>query len=94
MEVFTPMKQRKLVVDHVRVEHRLFRSNRKCKCLETRFYTVTDSSENACFQWLLHYIRAVKAAGSLGMLCQDVIRSTGKKEVLQKRSYVPYKSIN
>ena len=42
-EVSTPMKQRKLLVDRVRVEHRLFRSNRKRQSLETGSYTVTTS---------------------------------------------------
>ena len=73
------MKQRKLVVDRVRVEHRLFRSSGKRQSLETGSYTVTASSENSCFQWLLRYIRAVKAAGFLETLYQDVIRSVGEK---------------
>ena len=74
------MKQRKLVVDRVRVEHRLFHSSRKRQCLETGSYTVAASSENACFQWLLYFIRAVKAARFLEKLYQDVvIRSMGEK---------------
>ena len=73
------MKQRKLVVDHVRVEHRLFRSSIKRQSLETVSYIVTASSENAHFQWLLRYIRAVKAVVFLETIYQDVIRSTGEK---------------
>ena len=53
------MKQRKLLADCVQVEHRLFRSSRKRKSLETGSYTVTATSENARFQWLLLYIRAL-----------------------------------
>ena len=77
VEVSTPMKQRKLLVDRVRVEHRLFRSSRKRQSLETGSYTVTASLGNARFQWLLCYIRA--AAGFLETLYQDVIRSAGEK---------------
>ena len=73
------MKKRKPVVDRVQVEHRLFRSSRKRQSLETGSYTVTASSENAHFQWLLCYIRAVKAAGFLETLYQDIIRSAGEK---------------
>ena len=62
------MKQRKLVVERVRVGHRLFLSSRKHQSLETGCYTVTASSENARFQWLLRYIRDFKAAGFLEML--------------------------
>ena len=54
------MKLKKLVVDGIRVEHTLFRSSRKRQSLETGSYTVTASSENARFQWLLRYIRTVK----------------------------------
>ena len=79
MEVSTPMKQRKLLVYRVWVEHRLFCS-RKRQSLETESYTVTASLGNARFQWLLHYIRAVKAAGFLETLYQDVIRSAGEKK--------------
>ena len=79
MEVSTPMKQRKLLVDCVRVEHRLFHSSRKHQSLEIGSYTVTASLGNAHFQWLLCYIRAVKAAGFLETLYQHVIRSAGKK---------------
>ena len=79
MEVSTPMKQRKLLVDRIQVEHRLFHSSRKCQPLETGSYTVTASLGNAGFQWLLCYIRAVKAAGFLETLYQDVIRSAGEK---------------
>ena len=71
------MKQRKLVVDHVRIEHRLFRSSRKCQSPETGSYTVTASSENARFQWLLRYITAVKAAGFQETLYQ--VRNMGEK---------------
>ena len=78
-EVSTPMKQRKLVVDRVRVEHRLFRSSRKCQPLETGSYTLTTSLGNAHFQWLLRYIGAVKAAEFLETVYQDVIRSAGEK---------------
>ena len=70
------MKQKKLVVDHVRVKHRLFCSRRKYQSLETGSYTATASSENAHFQLLLRYIRAVKAAGFLEML---IIINAGKK---------------
>ena len=73
------MKQRNVVVDRVRVEHRLFHSSRKRHSQETGSYTVTASSENACFQWLLCYIRAVKAAGFPETLYQDLIRSAGEK---------------
>ena len=52
---------------------------RKRQSLEIGSYTVTASSENARFQWLLHYIRAAKSAGFLETLYQDVVRSTGKK---------------
>ena len=79
MEVSTPMKQRKLLVDRVGVEHRLFRSSRKRQSLETGSYTVTASLGNARFQCSLCYIRAVKAAGFLEILYQDVIRSTVEK---------------
>ena len=58
--VSTPMKQRIVVVDGVRVEHRLFRSSRKRQSQETGSYTVTISLENALFQWLLSYIRVVR----------------------------------
>ena len=78
-QVSTPMKQRNLQVDHVRVEHRLFHCSRKRQSLETGSYNLTASSENTRFQWLLRYIRDVKAAGFLEMLNQDVIRSAGKK---------------
>ena len=54
------MKQRKLLVDCVQVEHRLFRSSRKRQSLETGSYTVTATSENARFQWLLLYTRALR----------------------------------
>ena len=80
MEVSTPMKQRKLLVDRVPVEHRLFRSRRKRQSLETGSYTVTASLGNAHFQWLQCYIRAGKAAGFLETLYQDVIRSAGEKK--------------
>ena len=73
------MKQKQIVVDRVRVEHGLFRSSTKRQSLETESYTVTTSSENSRFQWLLRYIRAVKAAGFLEMLYQDVIISAGEK---------------
>ena len=73
------MKQRKLVVDRVRVEHRLFRSSKNRLSLETGSYTVTASLGNARFQWLLRYIRAVKEAGFLETLYQDVVRSAGRK---------------
>ena len=73
------MKQRKLLVDRVRVEHRLFHCSRKCQSLETGSYTVTSSSENDNFQWLLRYIRAIKAVGFLETLYQDAIRSAGEK---------------
>ena len=79
MEVSTPMKQRKLLVDRVRVEHRLFRSSRKRQPLETGSYTVTASLGNAQFPMVTCYIRAVKAAGYLETLYQDVIRSAGGK---------------
>ena len=79
MEVSTPMKQRKLLVDRVRVEHRLFRSSRKRQSLETGSHTVTASLGNARFQWLLCYIGAVKAAGFLETLYQDVIIIVGEK---------------
>ena len=72
MEVSTPMKQRKLLVDRVRVEHRLFCSSRKRQSLETGSYTVTASLGNAC------YIRDV-AEGVLETLYQDIIRSAGEK---------------
>ena len=40
------MKQRKLVVDRVQVEHRLFlSSSRKSQSQETGYYTVTASQE-------------------------------------------------
>ena len=78
-EVSTPMKQIKFVVDRVRAEHRLFCSSRKHQSLDAGSNTVTDSLENAHFQWLLRYIRAVKAAGFLEMLYQYVIRSAGEK---------------
>ena len=74
------MTQRKLVVDHVWADHRLFLSSRKRQSLETGSYTVTASSENARFQWLSRYSRAVKAAGFLETLYQDVIRSAGEKK--------------
>ena len=48
------MKQRKLVVDHIREERGLFRSSRKRQSQKTESYTVTASL--ACFQWLLRYI--------------------------------------
>ena len=73
------MTHRKLVVDRVRAEHRLFLSIRKRQSLETGSYTVTASSENARFQWLPRYSRAVKAAGFLETLYQDVTRSAGEK---------------
>ena len=73
------MKQRKLLVDRVRVEHGLFRSSRKCQPLETGSYTVTASLGNAHFQWLLCYIRPVKAARFLETFYQDIIRSAGEK---------------
>ena len=79
MEVSTPMKQRKLLVDRVRVEHRLFRTSRKRQSLETGSYTVTASLGNARFQWLLCYIGAVNAARFLGTFYQDIIRSAGEK---------------
>ena len=60
VEVSTHMKLKKLVVDRIQVEHTLFRSSRKRQSLETGSYTVTAFSENARFQWLLHYIRTVK----------------------------------
>ena len=72
------MKQRKLLVDRVKLEHRLFRSSRKRQSQETGSYTVTASLGNAHFQWLLCYIRAVKAAGFLQTLYQDVIRIAGE----------------
>ena len=83
MEVSTPMKPRKLLVDRVWVEHRLFRSSRKRQSLETGSYTVTASLGNARFQWLLCYIRAVKAAGFLETLYQDELEARAKKEVLR-----------
>ena len=43
------MKQRKLLVDYVQVEHRLYRSSRKRQSLETGSYTVTASFRNARF---------------------------------------------
>ena len=43
------MKQRKLLVDCVQVEHRLYRSSRKRQSLETGSYTVTASLRNAHF---------------------------------------------
>ena len=49
--VSTPIKPRKLVVDRVRVEHRLFRSSRERQSLETGSYRVTISLEIAPFQW-------------------------------------------
>ena len=73
--VSTPIEQRKLVVDYVPVEHRLFHS---IECA-TGSYTVTAFSENARFQWLRRYIRAGKAAGFLETLYQDVIKCTGNK---------------
>ena len=74
------MKKRKLVVDRVRVEHRLFHSSRKRQSSqETGSCTVTASLESAHFQWLLCYISVVKAAGFLETLYQDVIRSSGGK---------------
>ena len=50
----THMKQQKLVVDHIRVEHGLFRSIIKRQSQKTRSYTITASM--ACFQWLLRHI--------------------------------------
>ena len=73
------MKQRKFVRDRVQVEHRLFRSSGKRQSQDTGPYTVTASLENARFQWLLRYIRAIKAAGFLETLYQNVIRSPGEK---------------
>ena len=73
------MKQRKLVVHSVRVEHTLFHSSRKRQGLETGSYTVTASSDNARFQWLLRYITNVKDAACLDTLYQDIIRCTGEK---------------
>ena len=43
------MKLRSVVVDRVRVEHRLFRSNRKRQSQETGCYTVTISLEKKTF---------------------------------------------
>ena len=43
------MKQRKLLVDCVQVEYRLYRSSRKRQSLETGSYTVTASLRNARF---------------------------------------------
>ena len=43
------MKQRKLLVDCVQVEHRLYRSSRKRQSLETGSYTATASLRNARF---------------------------------------------
>ena len=41
--VSTPMKQRNVVLDHVRVEHRRFHFSRKRQSQETGSYTVTIS---------------------------------------------------
>ena len=76
------MKQRKLVIDSVRVEHRYFCSSRKRLTLETGCYTVTAFQENARFQWLPFYSRAVKAAGFLRTVYQDVIGSAGEERGL------------
>ena len=43
------MIQRKLLVDCVQVEHRLYRSSRKRQSLENGSYTVTASLRNARF---------------------------------------------
>ena len=77
------MTLRKPVVDRVRAEHRLFLSSRRRQSLETGSYTVTTSSENFRFQWLPRYSGAVKEAGFLETLYQDVIRSAGEKKVLR-----------
>ena len=58
------MKQRNVVVDRVRVEHRVFRSrvfrsSRKRQSQETGSYTVTISLEKTRSQWLLRYIRVL-----------------------------------
>ena len=52
--VCTPMKQRKLVVDRIRVQYGLFCSSKAHQSQKTGSYTVTASL--ACFQWLLCYI--------------------------------------
>ena len=74
------MKLKKIVIHHIRIEHTLFRNSRKRQSQETGPYTVTTSTENASFQWLLRYIRAVKAAGFLETLYQNVIRTASEKK--------------
>ena len=48
------MKQRKLVVDRIRVQHGLFRSSKERQSQKTGSYTVTATL--VCSQWLLRYI--------------------------------------
>ena len=74
------MKQRKLVVDRIRVEHRLFRFSRKHQSQKTGSYTVTASL--ACLQWLLCHIISPPHKTGKGTLYQDIISSA--------RSYVIY----
>ena len=73
------MKEGKVVVDRIRVEHRHFRSNRKRQSLEIGSYTVTSSSEYASFQRLLSYIRAVKAVVFLETIYKTLLEARAEK---------------
>ena len=76
------MKQRKLVVDRIREERGLFRSNRKRQSQKTGFYTVAASL--ACFQWLLYYIISPPHKTGKGNALPRHNSTRGPK----KRSYV------
>ena len=76
------MKLRKLVVDHIQVEHGLFRSSRKRQSQITRSYTVTTPL--ACFQWLLRYIISPPHKTGKG----NALPRHNSKRGPKKRSYV------
>ena len=82
MAVCTHMKQRKLVVDRIRVGHGLFRSSRKRQYQKTGSYTVTASL--ACFQWLLCYIISLPHKTEKG----NALPRHNWKHGQKKRSYI------
>ena len=78
----TPMKQRKLVVDCIWVQHGLFRSSKERQSQKTGSYTVTASL--VYFQWLLRYIISPPHKTGKG---NTLLRHNSKRGQ-KKRSYV------
>ena len=76
------MKQRKLVVDRIWVQHGLFRSSNERHSQKTGSYTVTASLVR--FQWLLRYIISLPHKTGKG----NALPRHNSKRGPKKRSYV------